>query len=254
MSEFESNPPAEARSGVGRASNSDFGFRCSIGLRISDFGFFLLLLLSQPSTLNSQPTPPPNRVLQLNGANSYVKLPPNLFANLTQSTVEAWVKIGRLRENSHFLDFGGYQREMYVGNDGNDPALKFLITDARRDRHRIVVPDLLELNRWFHLAVVTGPGGVRLYYNGMLVGTNAYAGSLSVIGTNDYFIGRSSNSRRQPVYFQGEIDDVRVWGIERTGSEIREALFRGPAGQEPGLVGQWNFDDGSARDRSPAGR
>ena len=193
-------------------------------------------------------------MLQLNGANSYVKLPPNLFANLTQSTVEAWVKIGRLQENSHFLDFGGYQREMYVGNDGNDPALKFLITDARRARHRIVVPDLLELNRWFHLAVVTGPGGVRLYYNGMLVGTNAYAGSLSVIGTNDYFIGRSSSSRSQPVHFQGEIDDVRVWSIERTGSEIREALFRGPTGQEPGLVGQWNFDDGSARDRSPAGR
>jgi hypothetical protein len=57
-------------------------------------------------------------------------------------TVEAWVKIGRLKENSHFLDFGGFQREMYLGNDGTDPALKFLITDARRERHRTALASI----------------------------------------------------------------------------------------------------------------
>ena len=174
----------------------------------SAFVIFLLLLLSQPSTVYSQPTAPPNRVLELDGNGSYVELPANLFANLTQATVEAWVKIGRLKENAHFLDFGGYQREMYLGNEGTDPALKFLITDARRERHRIVVPGLLETNQWFHLAVVTGPGGVRLYCNGLLVGTTAYAGGLLAIGTNDNFIGRSSNSRSRPVYFQGDRKSV----------------------------------------------
>jgi signal transduction histidine kinase/CheY-like chemotaxis protein len=213
----------------------------------------LVLLFARLATIHAQPAAP-NRVLELDGTGSYVRLPANVFANLTQATVEAWVRIGRLRDNSHFLDFGGYQREMYLGNDGADPSLKFLITDARRERHRIVVPEVLELNRWIHLAVVTGPGGVRLYCNGLLVGTNAYAGSLSAIGTNDNFIGRSSSSRRQPVHFQGQIDDVRVWSIERSGSEIRETMFRGPTGREPALVGHWDFDDGSARDRGPAGR
>ncbi len=212
------------------------------------------LLFTQPSPLHSQPAPPLNRVLNLEGANSCVELPANLFATLTQATVEAWVKIGRLKENAHFLDFGGFQREMYLGNEGTDPSLKFLITDRRGERHRIVVPGLLKTNQWFHLAVVTGPGGVRLYCNGMLVGTNSYAGSVSGIGTNDNFIGRSSSSRRRPVHFQGQMDDVRVWGTERSGSEIREAMLRGPTGQEPGLVGHWNFDDGSARDLGPARR
>ncbi len=214
----------------------------------------LALLLSHSTSLLAQPSPTLNRVLQLDGANSYVQLPPKLCADLTQATVEAWVRIGRLKENSHFLDFGGYQHEMYLGIEGTDPALKFLITDAKGARHRIVVPDLLERNRWLHLAVVTGPGGVRLYCNGMLVGTNVYAGSLSAIGTNDNFIGRSNSSRRQPVHFQGEIDEVRVWNTERSESEIRDALFRTMTGEEPGLVGLWNFDDGTARDRGPAGR
>ncbi len=228
-----------------------FGDWIFSGVWILVLGAFLL---SQPSTLHSQPAAPPNRVLELDGTNSYVELPANLFANLTQATVEAWVKIGRLKEDSHFLDFGGYQREMYLGNEGADPALKFLVTDASRQRHRIVVPGLLEANQWFHLAVVTGPGGVRLYFNGLLVGTNAYAGSLAALGTNHNFIGRSSSSRSRPVHFQGQIDDVRVWGTERSGSEIREAMLRGPTGREPGLVGYWSFDDGSARDLSPARR
>ena len=228
-----------------------FGSWSFSGVWILVLGIFLL---AQPSPFHAQPAAPPNQVLTLDGTNSHVELPANLFANPTQATVEAWVKIGRLKENAHFLDFGGYQREMYLGTEGTDPALKFLITDARRQRHRIVVPGLLETNQWFHLAVVTGPGGVRLYCNGLLVGTNAYAGSLSAIGTNDNFIGRSSNSRSRPVHFQGQIDDVRVWGTERSGSEIREAMLRGPTGREPGLVGHWNFDDGSARDLTPAGR
>src|SRR5688572_29758669 len=90
-----------------------------------------------PSPPNSQL--PPNRVLDLGRPGSYVQLPANLFTNLTQATVEAWVKIGRMKENSHFLDFGGYQREMYLGTDGTDPALKYLVIDHKRDRHRIVV-------------------------------------------------------------------------------------------------------------------
>ncbi len=213
---------------------------------------FVLCVLSLAAT--AQPAPPPNRVLDLDGKDSCVELPANLFANLNQATVEAWVKIGRLKENTHFLDFGGFLQEMYLGSEGTGPALKFLITGTSRERHRIVVPGILELNRWFHLAVVTGPGGVRLYCNGILVGTNAYAGSLSGIGTNDNFIGRSSNSRSRPVHFKGQVDDVRVWGTERSGLEIREAMLRGPTSQEPGLVGHWNFDDGFARDLSPARR
>jgi signal transduction histidine kinase len=226
--------------------------RFSDGARLSSLVIFTLLL-SQISTLHAQPAST-NRVLELDGSDSHVELPPNLFANLTQATVEAWVNIGRPKENARYLDFGGFQREMYLGNEGADPALKFLITDAGRNRHRILVPGLLGTDQWFHLAMVIGPGGVRLYYNGMLVGTDSYSGGVSGIGTNNNFIGRSNSSRRNPVHFQGQVDDVRVWGTERSESEIREAMFRGPTGRERGLIGCWNFDDGSARDVSPARR
>src|SRR4029434_6795254 len=31
-------------------------------------------------------------------------------------------------------------------------------------------------------------------------------------------------------------------------------MFRRPTGEEPNLIGHWNFDEGSARDSSPAAR
>ncbi len=216
---------------------------------------WLLLFSLQSGILFSQPAdaPLPNRVLKLNGINSYVELPDDIFANLNQATVEVWVRVGKFNANSHFLDFGGYHREMYLSHEGANPDLKFLITDEKKDRHRIVFPGVLELNTWIHLAAVTGPGGVRLYCNGLLVGTNGYTGSLSAVGTKDNFIGRSSSSRSRPVHFQGQIDDVRIWSVERSESEIRDSMFRGRTGREPDLIGHWNFDDDSARDRSRAG-
>src|SRR5215203_4417357 len=33
-----------------------------------------------------------NRALKLDGTNSYVELPPDIFTNLTEATVEAWVR------------------------------------------------------------------------------------------------------------------------------------------------------------------
>jgi hypothetical protein len=69
------------------ATNSFFGFRSSLGFRISAFGFALFLLLAQPSPLPAQPASP-NRVLELDGTNSFVQLPANIFDSLTQATVE----------------------------------------------------------------------------------------------------------------------------------------------------------------------
>jgi len=64
----------------------------SAGLRLASsfgvlFSFVIVLLcLSQPSTLNAQPTT--NRVLELDGTNSWVELPSNIFTHLTETTVE----------------------------------------------------------------------------------------------------------------------------------------------------------------------
>src|SRR6185369_302287 len=60
-----------------------------------------------------------NRVLQLDGTNSYVELPPNIFNGLTQATVEACVLWERFGENSRVFDFGKEWQLMGVYNRGS---------------------------------------------------------------------------------------------------------------------------------------
>jgi signal transduction histidine kinase/CheY-like chemotaxis protein/ligand-binding sensor domain-containing protein len=221
------------------------------------------LLLSQPATLHSQPAAPPNRVLDLDGYEDYVRLPAFVFTNLSQATIEAWMKWRSLNAAAaRVFDFGERQREMYVGSSSSSGsrtatsgALKFLIVDAAGNRRRVEVLGGLRLNEWAHVAAVTGPGGVRIYLNGMLVATNDYTGSLSSLGGQNYFLGRDNFTPNATDMLDGQLDEVRVWTVMRTESQIRDTMFRKLTGREPGLAGLWNFDDADlpGRDTSTNG-
>ena len=52
---------------------------------------FIALVLFQSFTLHAQPSVT-NQVLELDGNGSYVELPPNIFKDLKEATVEEWAK------------------------------------------------------------------------------------------------------------------------------------------------------------------
>jgi len=69
-------------------------------------------------SLGAQPSASPatNRVLELDGTNSFVELPPGIFNELDEATVEGWVKWERFRNMSRFFDFGGRKSVVYECN------------------------------------------------------------------------------------------------------------------------------------------
>src|SRR5262245_21703743 len=201
-----------------------------------------------------------NRVLELAGRGAHVRLPPHVFNSLTQATVEGWTKWEAFAGNRRFFDFGEQGREAYIGTevltapDGSQQAsLKFLIVDPAGNRRRLDVHGALQADRWCHIAVVTGPGGVHLYLNGMLMATNDYTGSFSTLGGTNNFLGMQNFSATPTGSYRGQMDEVRVWVVERRQEEIRENMFRRLTGREPGLLALWNFDRGDTvgNDASP---
>ena len=113
----------------------------------------------------------------------------------------------------------------------------------------ISLPQLIRTNDWYHVAVVSGSAGLWLYVDGALIATNEYSGSFSSLKSGARFrLGRSVVDREP--FVDALIDEVRVWRVARTGAQIRETLFQKLNGQESGLVGLWNFDDGTANDDS----
>jgi signal transduction histidine kinase/DNA-binding response OmpR family regulator len=230
---------------------------------------WLLLLLGPVSNSSAQPAAAPstldarlstNRVLDLDGDGDWVRLPPDGFTNFHQATIEAWVKWRAYGSGARVFDFGTRQRELYVGTTfgsatPNSSSAKFLVVDAAGTRRREDVYGGFRLNEWTHVALVTGPGGVRLYLNGMLVMTNDFAGSFSSLGGEDYFLGRSNYEEIRSIGINAQLDEVRVWSVMRTEEEIRANFFRRLTGREPGLAGLWNFDDATqpGRDLSTNG-
>ena len=48
-------------------------------------------------------------------------------------------------------------------------------------------------------------------------------------------------------YFNGLIDEVRIWNVARTQDEIQAAMSHHLEGTEEGLVGYWRMDEGSGQ-------
>jgi signal transduction histidine kinase/DNA-binding response OmpR family regulator/ligand-binding sensor domain-containing protein/protocatechuate 3,4-dioxygenase beta subunit len=204
-----------------------------------------------------------NHVLELNGG--YVELPPNIFNDLTQATVEAWVRWDDLSGTyKRVFDYGDARQDMTIEGEevpGSDCAkLGFAASDGAQTNasagvNWIFVPNVLKARTWCHVAAVSGPGGMKLYLDGVLVGTNAYAGSFASLksGARNYLSQRVTTID-PPTDFKGAMDEVRVWNVERTRAQIRQDMFQRLAGNEPGLVGLWDFDqvtNGVAKDLSP---
>lgn len=193
------------------------------------------------------------RVLELDGSASFVELPPAAFTNLTEVTVEGWVKWQSFENFSRFFDFTLAGQSLNVHNRVTSPSLWFQTFRGTEVRD-VIVPELLKLGQWTHIAAVLENSGSRLYVDGVLVSTNTEIRQNAVADRMEKrnYLGRS-NFRVYYTHdadFRGQMDEVRVWRSARTEQQVRENMFKSLSGREPGLAGLWNFNDGTANDAS----
>ena len=183
-----------------------------------------------------------NRVLELDGVDGRVELPSGIFRELSEATIEVWVKYNDF-DRSRFYCYGENQHDLGFGRVwGSNELVYFINREAMgRHLHMIKVENFLRPNQWCHLAAVSGPQGMQLYLNGVLAGRNDSTASFSSLGTvKSHNIGRANGERS---YFAGQIDEFRVWKRARSAQEIRRDMFKNLSGHEAGLAALWNFDD-----------
>lgn len=133
------------------------------------------------------------------------------------------------------LDTGAIQ--VYVSGDG---------TTTNRDYWTSTSTSLLTAGVWTHLAVSYDVSGrsFTVYVNGLSVaGTDTNDGSVSGIynGTAPVVVGASQSG--DTLYFDGLIDEVRVWSDIRTAEEIQDNLGTELVGNEANLVGYWKLNN-----------
>src|ERR1043166_7066665 len=165
------------------------------------------LVLSQSLPLQAQPSAT-NRVLTLDGTGGYVELPPNIFNDLEEATVEAWVRWDDFRGTwKRVFNYGDMLHDISIGTEEDSPTLWFVVADSQQQLHMITVPNLLRAGQWCHLAAVSGTGGMKLYLDGALAGTNSYTGSFAGLKNgNRFFFGQTVTAKDPRTNFKGAID------------------------------------------------
>ncbi len=167
----------------------------------------------------------PGNALNFDGVNDYVILQ-NTVSNPTTFTLEAWFKttvakggiVGYNQQTYNNNNSNQYDRFIWMGNDGK---INFGVYNGTS----FVVTSPLAYNdgKYHHVAAsfATGNGnGMRLYIDGVLVGTNtaittvtSYTGYWKIGGLCTW--GNTNGD-----YFQGNIDEVRIWNVVRSADEI----------------------------------
>jgi PKD repeat protein len=116
-----------------------------------------------------------------------------------------------------------------------------------QDRRGFVANENLPLHQWIHVAVVCqSVTNVDFYFNGRLISKSPTDGGSSLTAIThsgaSAFIGFLGNPLGA-YGFDGQMDEMRLWDIARTQSDIRDYMCRKIDSATTGLIGYWTMDE-----------
>ncbi len=101
---------------------------------------------------------------------------------------------------------------------------------------------ILEPGRWYHVAAINNNGNRILYVNGI---PQALSGTADVIEANNNPLTFGVDYLGDARYFNGKMDEVRIWNLARSEKDVRENMHLTLKGNEAGLVSYWQFNEGT---------
>ncbi|MBX7107569.1 MAG: gliding motility-associated C-terminal domain-containing protein [Chitinophagales bacterium] len=182
------------------------------------------------------------QVLDLPSATNFVKVG-DLDVSGNQITVEALIKWsgnsgGNDVVSKHTNPFNvnyllrplTFELTTYVS--GNSGPTQFM---------QMTNPFALVVNQWYHIAGTYDGSFVRYYVDGCLVIELPFTGNLC---QNNLQTAIGAQSTSQSEQFIGKLDEVRIWNVCRSASEIKANMLDLPSpATQAGLLAYYKFDN-----------
>ena len=219
-----------------------------------------------------------NYSFDFDGVNDYVYIPNSDEINTgptphKKKTIEAWFKAENVNSTSHrqtIYEQGGtvrglniyiYNGLLYVGgwNEPDDESNwdpgTWLVTSGTGDQE-------IQSGKWHHVALTLDASDENNeqsnVFKGYLDGKLFDTGSGSKLWSHggDVSIARNRDTKFSPnedfsseKYFDGLIDEVRLWNIVRTEQQIDDYKDKTLSGDENGLAAYYDFQEDNAEDK-----
>ncbi|MDF3077372.1 MAG: hypothetical protein K0S09_1261, partial [Sphingobacteriaceae bacterium] len=177
--------------------------------------------------------------LTFNGANTYVDLGTGVTLPTT-FTQEAWIYSSAGNDGKYHGFLGTeagvsrspsmwvYNEKVIHGGFGDGSRFYYYHTGE------VILP-----NTWNHIAQTYNGTTLTCYVNGVVAySSNEFAGKIPA-PTAVKSIGRVDN------YFQGALDEVRMWNVTRTQAQIQADMNRTISPSSAGLVAYYKLDEGT---------
>lgn len=203
--------------------------------------FLLSLILLGFCQLKAQNT------LDFDGSNDYIDCGNDTSLQIAgkKITLEAWIYATAWKTNAYDgnvickeYNTSNYGYMLRVGAGGK---LNFALGDGTW--HEITTSALMSLNTWYHIAGTYDGVMMRVYIDGVNVDSLAYTGNISKTPSNNLTLGAHLTYSR---YFQGQIDEVRIWSICKTQAQISAGRNNELCASQSGLRAYYKFNQGKA--------
>ena len=162
------------------------------------------------------------KAIELDGINDWINIPDlTLPGNFT---IEGWFKL------AEGIDY----KDAIFGQEGRGPDIHFSAGRVRLYAYgiRVTANTPLEADTWGHIAITRSGSDLTVYVNGVKDATGKWNGSLSIKA-----IGRGNRG-----FAKGMLDEIRIWQLARTETEISNSYNTSIDPIVAGLIGYWSFN------------
>lgn len=160
-------------------------------------------------------------------------------------TVEAWVMARSAPYNSRVVEMGTrYAASAVIGLGfyRSTGKLVFTVRNNGESSGAVVSPQVLPTNAWVHVAVTLSAGRADMYWDAQLRATGDVPAP--VVSVRPFaVIGQSLAP--SGAYFDGMVDDLRLWDVARSAIDIEVNMLGLPPSPRPmpGLALLLEFDE-----------
>lgn len=192
----------------------------TFNFRLLTYLFFVFLFIQKFSY--AQYTD--NYAANFNGTNSYVSTRSSTdLIPTTAVTVEAWIFPTTLPATSACIIGKNYLTSYYFGIENSGRFIFFPKGSGFFLRSK--VSGIVRINQWTHIAATYDGTTTRLYLNGGLdTSTTSITGAVGS-NTDSLYIGCDRLGGAPAFFFNGRLDNVRIWKSARTSAEISSHRF-----------------------------